>query len=350
MTTRTVMIALMLGAASLATSASQGAPGTSLEARVKAIEDRQAIERLLMEYGRALDSRDFEAYSQMFAANGEWSGSLGSFRGPAAIKAAMANAFKGPKPVPGTVTNFHLLTNALIDIDGDKATAVSKWTFVRMSENEPDPALAGQYADTFVREGGQWKFLSRVASAAGAAPAGGVMHLTTQDYTEIQQLAARYSFAIDECSNAGYDYADLYTPDGEFAVSNQWGGGGTRTFVTTGREALARVAGGRDGKCVDPKSSPGYGISHLIVNHIIAPTPTGAVGKSYLLAIGVGKDPTRIERQGGYEDVYVKTPAGWRFKTRTHVWPNMADSAMFKQFGKQLSSPTSGPGAGNKKN
>ena len=106
------------------------------------------------------------------------------------------------------------------------------------------------------------------------------MKLTTQDYTEIEQLSARYAFAIDECSNAGYDYADLYTPDGEFAVSNQWGGGGTRTFVTTGREALARVAGGRDGKCVDPKTSPAYGISHLTVNHVITPTATGAVGKA----------------------------------------------------------------------
>jgi hypothetical protein len=111
--------------------------------------------------------------------------------------------------------------------------------------------------------------------------------------------------------------------------------------VTTGREALARVAGGRDGQCVDPKSSPAYGISHLTVNHVITATPTGAAGKSYLLAIGVGGDPTRIERQGGYEDVYVKTPDGWRFKSRTHVWPNMAESAMFKKFGSQLTAPTS---------
>ena len=337
-----VMVALVLGAASMAAPVAQAAKGPSLEARIQQIEDRQAIERLLLEYGRALDSRDFTTYSNMFAANGSWTGSIGSFTGPAAIKTAMENAFKGPAPDPKRVTNFHLLTNAIIDIDGDKAKAVSKWTFVRMSDNEPDPALAGEYADTFVREGGQWKFLARVASAAGAAPAGGLMKLTTQDYVDIEQLIARYPFGIDACSNAGYDYADLYTPDGEFAVSNQWGGGGTRTFVTTGREALARVAGGRDGKCVDPKTSPAYGISHLTVNNVITPTATGAVGKSYLLAIGIGKDPTQIERQGGYEDVYVKTPAGWKFKTRTHVWPDMRESVQFKSFGKALTSPTSG--------
>ncbi|HEV7715864.1 MAG TPA: nuclear transport factor 2 family protein, partial [Steroidobacteraceae bacterium] len=321
-----VMVALVLSAAALAVPVAEAAKGPSLEARIQAIEDRQAIERLLLEYGRALDSRDFTAYSQLFAANGSWSGSIGTFTGPAAIKAAMENVFKGPKPDPKLVTNFHLLTNARIDIDGDHAKSVSKWTFVRMSDNEPEPALAGEYLDTFVREGGQWKFMTRLAPAAGAPPANGVMKLTTQDYTEIEQLIARYPFGIDACSNAGNDYADLYTPDGEFAVSNQWGGGGTRTFVTTGREALARVAGGREGKCVDPKSSPGYGISHITVNNVITPTATGAAGKSYLLAIGIGKDPTQIERQGGYEDVYVKTPAGWKFKTRTHVWPEMRES------------------------
>ena len=39
--------------------------------------------------------------------------------------------------------------------------------------------------------------------------------LTALDYIEIQQLANRYAQAIDSCSNNGYDYADLYTPDGE---------------------------------------------------------------------------------------------------------------------------------------
>jgi hypothetical protein len=71
----------------------------------------------------------------------------------------------------------------------------------------------------------------------------------------------------------------------------------------------------------------------MIVNHVITPTAEGAVGRSYLLAIGVGGDPTKIERQGGYEDVYVKTRAGWRFKSRTHVFPGMAESVQFGSRG-----------------
>jgi hypothetical protein len=333
---RAVVAALILA------GTSTGAMAASLDARVRTLEDRTQIENLLMEYGRSLDARDFATYSHLFATNGEWSGSIGTFKGPAGIQAAMEKAFQVPATAAATgapAPNFHLLTNPIIDVQGDKATALSKWTFVRVVDNKPVIALSGTYEDTFTREQGQWKFLKRLASAP-VAPASSPS-LTTQDYIDIQQLSARYAFAIDVCSNAGHDYSDLYTPDGEFAVSDQWGGGGKRTFVTTGRDALAKVAGGRGDHCVDPASSPGLGLSHLTENLIITPTATGASGRSYLLAIGVGKDPTRIERQGGYEDVYVKTADGWRIKTRTHVWPNMADSAMFKQFGKVLTAPSS---------
>ncbi len=158
--------------------------------------------------------------------------------------------------------------------------------------------------------------------------------LTPQDYIDIQQLSARYAFAIDTCTNGGADFADLFTDDGEFSVSQQWGVAGSRR--TKGRSALMDAAGG-DGKggCRDPKTLMGYGISHIVVNQVITPTADGAAGKSYLLAIGVGGDPTKIERQGGYEDVYVRTPAGWRFKSRVHVFPNLAESVQFGSRGRR---------------
>jgi len=37
-----------------------------------------------------------------------------------------------------------------------------------------------------------------------------------------------------------------------------------------------------------------------------------------MLMIGLGGDPNKIEYDGYYDDVYVKTPQGWRFKSRTH--------------------------------
>jgi hypothetical protein len=173
--------------------------------------------------------------------------------------------------------------------------------------------------------------LALAASVAAGAQQGRpakAPSLTPQDYMEIQQLSARYAFDIDTCVNAGADFADLFTDDGEFSVSQQWGVAGNRK--TKGRTALIDAAGGNgQGGCKDPKTTMGYGISHIVVNHVITPAPDGAIGKSYLLAIGVGGDPTKIERQGGYEDVYVKTRTGWRIKSRVHVFPNMRESVQF---------------------
>lgn len=159
------------------------------------------------------------------------------------------------------------------------------------------------------------------------------MVLTAQDYIDIQQLAARYAYAIDKCTNSGYDYADLYTPDGVFSVADENGVPGTARFQ--GRDRLAEADGGGKGGCVDPKTVPArYGTGHIVANLVITPTPEGATGKSYLLAVGFG-DPTAKDSArapvvayawGQYHDVYVKTASGWRFKSRVHAWPGMPDS------------------------
>jgi hypothetical protein len=168
MTFSKIVFALMIAAVGAPLMAAEPASGGqgALAARIQQIEDHIAIERVLLEYGRALDSRNFADYSQLFATNGEWSGSIGTFRGPAAIKAAMEKSFKDSKAA-AVPTNFHLLTNAIIDVKGDSATAWSKWTFMTMVDNKPVVALAGQYEDSLVREGGQWKFLRRTAQTPG---------------------------------------------------------------------------------------------------------------------------------------------------------------------------------------
>jgi hypothetical protein len=186
--------------------------------------------------------------------------------------------------------------------------------------------------------------LAAVAADGAQAPRPAKPSLAPQDYIDIQQLAARYAFAIDTCVNAGADFADLFTEDGEFSVSQQWGVAGNRK--TKGRVALMDAAGGDGvGGCKDPKTTMGYGISHIVVNHVITPTPEGATGKSYILAIGVGGDPTRIERQGGYDDVYVKTATGWHIKTRIHVFPNLRESVQFGSRGRGGQGAPAQPGA-----
>ena len=70
-------------------SAGVAADPSSLEARLKRVGDQQAIERLLLHYGRTLDDRDF-AYSALFAEAGVWDGGMGVLwrKAPAATQAA----------------------------------------------------------------------------------------------------------------------------------------------------------------------------------------------------------------------------------------------------------------------
>jgi hypothetical protein len=43
---------------------------------------------------------------------------------------------------------------------------------------------------------------------------------------------------------------------------------------------------------------------------VIVPSPEGATGRAFL-----------PQNAGHYDDVYVKTPQGWRFKSREYVAP-----------------------------
>jgi hypothetical protein len=140
-----------------------------------------------------------------------------------------------------------------------------------------------------------------------------VQELTALDYFQIQQLVSRYARAIDTCSNNGYDYADLYTPDGAFVPEVN----GKSVPGIIGREKLAEVSGGGSRGC----KNVGWikqGVRHLYVNHIITPTAEGATGTVDMLMIGLGGDPNKIEHDGYYEDTYVKTAQGWKFKQRVH--------------------------------
>jgi hypothetical protein len=140
---------------------------------------------------------------------------------------------------------------------------------------------------------------------------------TALDYQEITQLINRYAYGIDTCANNGYDYADVFTPDGVFIDKNSDAGfkAGGRVLAK-GREALATLVGGGTRGCKTKLLWTDW--SHLMLNHEITPTPQGAKGRIYLVQMGM-KGPGTIERHGGYEDVYVRTQAGWRIQSRTHV-------------------------------
>ena len=104
---------------------------------------------------------------------------------------------------------------------------------------------------------GKWKWVATVAVSAclGAGLAVWVEQkvsaqarstgFTALDYQQLVQLTNRYAYGIDTCSNNGYDYADVFTPDGVFIDKNSDQGfaqGGR--VLARGREELATLVGG----------------------------------------------------------------------------------------------------------
>ena len=142
----------------------------SAEARLQRFADKEEIANVLLTYGRSLDDRDFATYSSLFAADGEWVGGFGSVKGPANIKAFME---KNMGTGANTTNNYHLLSNFVINVTGDTATAWSRWAFVQPQQSGGAViAQAGRYDDTFVRENGVWKFKKRTAGNDTGRPGG----------------------------------------------------------------------------------------------------------------------------------------------------------------------------------
>jgi SnoaL-like domain len=143
--------------------------------------------------------------------------------------------------------------------------------------------------------------------------------LSAQDYLDIRALIDTYPHRLDNCTNSGNDYADLFTDDATFGVSQEYG---KAKIWFRGRDQLIAAGGGGKDGCRTQAEPRSY---HLNINPSITPTAGGAHSISTLLTItnktGAGGDAVHWE--GGYEDTFEKTAQGWRFKSRVHVWPEI---------------------------
>ena len=158
-----IVTSLAVCAISGCNSVSRAAAQETDKARLQRLEDREEIRQLTMDYGRFLDKRDWASFSRLFAEkDGEWTGGMGSAKGPQAIRKLMEDTI-GKGSGAASSPNFHIFTNQIINPDGDRATATTKWMFVvQGSDNRPQTVFLGHYDDSMVRENGSWKFQRRV--------------------------------------------------------------------------------------------------------------------------------------------------------------------------------------------
>jgi ketosteroid isomerase-like protein len=129
-----------------------------LESRLRRLEDLAAIHQLFIDYGAYLDAHDFESYATLFADEGEvLLGPLGRAKGPQEIRALM----EGTMP-PGSAQSFHVISNPVVTLDGDRAQTQVMWTVIQQDgSGRPQVGMIGHHRDELVRVDGRWKFLRR---------------------------------------------------------------------------------------------------------------------------------------------------------------------------------------------
>lgn len=117
--------------------------------------------------------------------------------------------------------------------------------------------------------------------------------LSADDLAEIHNLYAHYNLMLDAGDSEGW--ADTFTDDGTFGNSQ-------------GRAALIQFADGFHARTPNSR--------HWNTNIEITATAEGASGTCYLILWDVGTRPRSIIVTGIYHDTLVRTPDGWRFKSR----------------------------------
>ena len=120
-----------------------------------AADEKDAIRELMARYAHALDACDFAGVAGLFAEDGEWATTYGRARGRAEIEALLTSVV--PRPGEGPQRK-HYITNIIITLDGERASALSDYLVVRDSERGLLPVMGGRYKDRFVRHAGTWRF------------------------------------------------------------------------------------------------------------------------------------------------------------------------------------------------
>jgi uncharacterized protein (TIGR02246 family) len=154
--------ALVMLAAAMLPPSSASAQKPSLEQRLQRVEDELAIKRVILEYAVRLDARDFDGYVALFAKDGTWQNGATVKHGRDEIRQMLVGIYGNPAPGYVNTDSYRIVSNVLVDIDGDRATAHSRQLTIMRGENgSPTPRLSGIYDDELIREGGQWKILHR---------------------------------------------------------------------------------------------------------------------------------------------------------------------------------------------
>ena len=124
-----------------------------LEARVKVLEDIEAIKKMKAKTDFTVDKRDWDGFLKLFAreCSGEYPGGI-----KCPTRQDVEKFFR--EVVDQTATwMLHYHHNPYIDVEGDTARAIWYWTAPTVGIDGKARWTAGKGDDVYVREDGGWK-------------------------------------------------------------------------------------------------------------------------------------------------------------------------------------------------
>lgn len=139
-------------------------------AMLQMVLDRMAIEELFVRYYSGLGSGDPDAFGGFFAEDPELDVNGIICRSTAEISKMYADVQEDKPNLTGTFRM--ILSNLIIDVKGDTATAQMLWTQTLNDTIKAPPRLIeqGREYDLLVKQGGRWKIKKRVVIADSNLP------------------------------------------------------------------------------------------------------------------------------------------------------------------------------------
>ncbi len=129
--------------------------------------DHEAIRTTLARYCQLCDDGCFDEWGELFTEGSTFHVMGRVYEGREAIKAFISGA------QPPDLRGKHVTANTLIELDGDKATALTDYVFVGRQGEGLGVVSAGRYHDSLVNVGDRWLFEERRIVFLGEEPLGG---------------------------------------------------------------------------------------------------------------------------------------------------------------------------------
>jgi uncharacterized protein (TIGR02246 family) len=117
--------------------------------------DHDDLRALLVRYCHLCDDGEFGAFAALFDDDATFTVMGETYEGRGPIQSFMTAA------QPPEARGKHMISQPLISVDGDTATAATDYAFVGRGPHGFAITSSGRYVDRFVRRDGQWLFAAR---------------------------------------------------------------------------------------------------------------------------------------------------------------------------------------------